>query len=217
MTPQELQDATLTTRVVAIREVATNVHSYELVSTDTNDLPPFTAGAHIDVYLPNGLVRQYSLCNDPEERSRYVLGVLRDPISRGGSECMHDQVHVGAQLTISQPRNNFPLAAHARRSILIAGGIGITPMLAMAYRLERTAGAFEFHVCTRTPGSGAVPSCTSTPRTLEPPSLSLRWRGSIKGPGCQRAASGTDRGRARLLLWSTGPYGCSGSGYGSLA
>ncbi|MCP6134101.1 ferredoxin reductase, partial [Klebsiella pneumoniae] len=90
--------------------------------------PAFSAGAHIDVHLPDGLVRQYSLCNHPEERHRYLIGVLDDPASRGGSRSMHDGVREGTRLRISEPRNLFPLAQGARRSLLFAGGIGITPI-----------------------------------------------------------------------------------------
>ena len=87
---------------------AQDICSYELASVDGNPLPPFSAGAHIDVHLPDGLIRQYSLCNHPEERHRYLIGVLKDPASRGGSNSLHAQVHAGTRLTISEPRNLFP-------------------------------------------------------------------------------------------------------------
>jgi vanillate O-demethylase ferredoxin subunit len=104
----------------------------------------------VDVQLPGGLTRQYSLCNDPKETHRYMIGVLRDPASRGGSVAMHDQVAEGDVLQISAPRNHFPLAHDAKHSLLLAGGIGVTPILCMAERLAITGAGFEMHYCTRT-------------------------------------------------------------------
>src|SRR5439155_9757593 len=112
-------------------------------------LPPFSAGSHIDVHLPNGLIRQYSLCNDPRESHRYLIGVLRDASSRGGSAAMHDSVDEGDLLRISTPKNHFPLAHGATHSMLFAGGIGVTPILCMAERLATLGGSFEMHYCTR--------------------------------------------------------------------
>lgn len=111
-------------------------------------LPDFTAGAHIDFETPSGLVRQYSLCNAPGEAGRYRIGVLRDPASRGGSRSVHDDVEVGTRLRISAPKNHFPLG-EAEKSLLIAGGIGVTPILAMAEALAGQGGDFEFHYCSR--------------------------------------------------------------------
>lgn len=113
-------------------------------------LPPFTAGAHIDVHLPgNGLVRQYSLCNSPSEVGRYVIAVLRDAASRGGSQAVHELVQEGAELQISAPRNHFPLAEDAPHHLLLAGGIGVTPLLAMAETLTAQGASFELHYATR--------------------------------------------------------------------
>ncbi|NBF04023.1 2Fe-2S iron-sulfur cluster binding domain-containing protein [Pseudomonas sp. Fl5BN2] len=128
---------------------AEDICSYELVAVDGRPLPAFSAGAHIDVHLANGLVRQYSLCNHPEERHRYLIGVLKDPHSRGGSRSLHEQIEVGEQLRISEPRNLFPLEPDARRSLLFAGGIGITPILCMAERLAHSGADFELHYCAR--------------------------------------------------------------------
>ncbi len=136
--------------VVASRNTeALDICTYELASVDGSPLPAFSAGAHIDVHLPDGLVRQYSLCNHPQERHRYVIGVLKDPASRGGSRGLHEQVHEGARLSISEPRNLFPLVHDARRSLLFAGGIGITPILCMAERLAHSGADFELHYCAR--------------------------------------------------------------------
>ncbi|MBK5542530.1 oxidoreductase [Pseudomonas sp. TH05] len=112
-------------------------------------LPAFEAGAHVDVHLKPGLVRQYSLCGDPAQPLAYRLGVLKDPASRGGSLAVHELLLEGREIEISAPRNHFPLAPDARRSILIGGGIGITPMVAMAYALNARDSDFELHYCAR--------------------------------------------------------------------
>ena len=134
------------------RREAEGIYSFELAPAAESVLPAFSAGSHIDVHLPNGLVRQYSLCNHPEERHRYLLGVLLDPVSRGGSQAMHEQVHEGSRLRISEPRNLFPLEHGAGYSVLFAGGIGITPILCMAERLARIGAPFELHYCGRSAG-----------------------------------------------------------------
>lgn len=128
---------------------AEGIYSFELLAQDGTPLPPFSAGSHVDVQLPNGLVRQYSLCNSPEENHRYLIAVLLDPASRGGSRAMHEQVESGSRLTISEPRNLFPLAGGAGKSLFFAGGIGITPILCMAERLAQAGADFELHYCSR--------------------------------------------------------------------
>ncbi|HSX88878.1 MAG TPA: PDR/VanB family oxidoreductase [Pseudomonas sp.] len=135
--------------VVARNNQAQDICSFELARVDGAPLPAFAAGAHIDVHLPGGLIRQYSLCNPPWETRSYLIGVLKDPASRGGSQAMHEQMQVGQTLSISEPRNLFPLSEHARRSLLFAGGIGITPILCMAERLHQLGAEFELHYCAR--------------------------------------------------------------------
>jgi vanillate O-demethylase ferredoxin subunit len=135
--------------------VAEEICSFELCLANGEPLPAFTAGAHVDVHLPSGVVRQYSLCNAPQERHRYLIGVLKDPSSRGGSQAMHEFVEQGHTLHISEPRNLFPLAGEGATHLLIAGGIGITPMLAMAHELERQGADFELHYCFRSPDRAA--------------------------------------------------------------
>lgn len=135
--------------VVSRKNEAQDICSYELACVNDSALPGFSAGAHIDVHLPGGLIRQYSLCNHPEERHRYLIGVLKDPDSRGGSQCLHEQINTGDRLRISEPRNLFPLAHQAGRSLLFAGGIGITPILCMAERLAHSDADFEMHYCAR--------------------------------------------------------------------
>jgi len=139
----------LKVRVLRRLAEAEGVCSYELERDDGGALPPFAAGSHVDVLLPGGLTRQYSLCNDPGQSQRYQIAVLREPSSRGGSAAMHDGVAEGDVLQISAPKNHFALAHEATSHLLMAGGIGITPLLCMAERLAHTAGAFELHYSTR--------------------------------------------------------------------
>lgn len=140
----------VTTIVRRIEDLAADVRAFELADPDERDLPPFSAGAHIDVHLPSGAIRQYSLYGDAIERNRYRLAVRREASGRGGSDAFHREVGEGATLSVSLPRNHFPLA-DARHHMMIAGGIGITPFLAMIGELRRTGGSFELHYCSRTP------------------------------------------------------------------
>lgn len=141
--------ARLRARLVAIRYAAEGIHLYEFGAADGSPLPPFSAGAHVDLHLPNGLVRQYSLCNDPHETHRYVVGIKRDPASRGGSTYVHDQLKVGTVLEVSAPRNHFALREEARHSVLVAGGIGVTPIACMVQRLRALGASFEVHYGVR--------------------------------------------------------------------
>ncbi len=131
------------------KDAATDVISLELKSADGSPLPAYEAGAHIDVFVKSGLVRQYSLTGDPSDRSKYRLGILLDPNSRGGSSAIHAAFKEGQQIRIAHPRNNFPVQ-QAAHSILFAGGIGVTPMLNMAYALEASGASWELHYCGRT-------------------------------------------------------------------
>lgn len=133
----------------AMRLEAEGILGLELVAADGAPLPPFEAGAHIDLHLPNGLIRQYSLCNDPRERHRYRIAVLRDAASRGGSQAVYELLRIGQRLSISAPRNLFALDEQAPRSLLLAGGIGITPLLSMAWRLHAIGADFALHQCVR--------------------------------------------------------------------
>jgi vanillate O-demethylase ferredoxin subunit len=141
---------TLSVKVTAKVQEAEDIYSFELASTDGKSLPPFSAGSHVDVQIKDGLTRQYSLCNDPTEQHRYQIAVLRDPASRGGSTAMHDNINQGDVIRISEPKNHFPLA-HAKHSLLFAGGIGVTPILCMAERLAQIGADFSMHYCTRSP------------------------------------------------------------------
>jgi vanillate O-demethylase ferredoxin subunit len=139
----------LQVKVLAIRDEAIDIRGFELGRADGERLPAFAPGSHIDIHLGEGLIRQYSLCGMPNETETYQIAVKREPLSRGGSKAMHESVHVGGSLFISEPRNNFPLRDTAGPTLLIAGGIGITPMLAMARQLQRSGREFALHYFSR--------------------------------------------------------------------
>jgi vanillate O-demethylase ferredoxin subunit len=175
-----MTDTLFQVRIGRKATAAQDVVTLDLLNTDGGALPPFDAGAHIDIEVRPGLLRQYSLCNDPTETHRYQIGVLRDPQSRGGSIAVHDELAEGQLIRIGAPRNRFALVP-ARRSLLLAGGIGITPILCMAERLARDGAAFEMHYCTR-----------SAPRTAFAARIAAaNWAGRVSlhhddGPADQR-------------------------------
>lgn len=119
-----------------------------LVREDGEALPSFAAGAHIDVHLPNGLIRQYSIDSAPYLHDYYELCIKKEAQSRGGSSYIHQQLRVGDVLTISAPRNIFQLVP-AERYVLVAGGIGITPLLSMAAQLEADKKPFSLYYYVR--------------------------------------------------------------------
>jgi vanillate O-demethylase ferredoxin subunit len=139
----------LAVTIAKVEDVAEGIRSYELVPSQGR-LPSFEAGAHIDVRVRDGLVRQFSLCNRPGETHRYVIAVLREENGRGGSAAVHESFAAGLPVRISPPRNHFPLVRDASRHLLLAGGIGVTPLLAMARHLLATGGDFTMHYCART-------------------------------------------------------------------
>jgi phthalate 4,5-dioxygenase reductase component len=142
--------------VSAKTQVATDIWCFELRHPQGQPLPPFTAGAHLTVQTPVGVRRNYSLCSDPADRDCYQIAVKRDAHGRGGSISMADDVHAGATLAVSVPRNNFELHPRADDFLFIAGGIGITPILSMMRELKRSGRAhFRLIYCTRDEASTA--------------------------------------------------------------
>jgi tetrachlorobenzoquinone reductase len=137
-------------RVRRICYEAERINSYELVSPTGADLAPFTAGGHVDLHLSNGMIRSYSLVNDERERHRYVIAVNKELAGRGGSSFVHDNLKAGDIIKASLPRNNFALCEEAGHSVLIAGGIGITPLLSMIRRLEALGRAADLFYAART-------------------------------------------------------------------
>ena len=162
---------TMAVRVIRKSAEAQDICSLELVACDGSALPSFSAGSHVDVHLPGGVVRQYSLCNDPAETHRYLVAVLRDPASRGGSAAVHEAVKEGDTLTISAPKNHFALAHEARRHLLLAGGIGVTPILCMAERLSVMGAEFDMHYAARSrerAAHGRLRPCADGPLCSSP-------------------------------------------------
>lgn len=151
-TPAPGRKRGLVLQITAKREIAQDIHFFDLQLPDGGELPAFTAGAHIPVRIPNGRMRSYSLCNDPTERHRYCLAVKRDSNGRGGSINLIDATAIGDTLTIASPRNLFPLEGNPANYIFIAGGIGITPIRSMIAHLTATSDTpFKLYYFTRSP------------------------------------------------------------------
>lgn len=138
----------LTVIVKEIREEAQDIKSFVLASANATPLPSYTPGSHIDVHIRTNLVRQYSLAGDPAG-GEYLIAVKKEAQSRGGSRAMHQFVREGDRLKISVPRNNFKMVEGAKRHVLIAGGIGITPLLSMVYALESAGEDYELQYFSR--------------------------------------------------------------------
>lgn len=141
---------TIKTVVAGIEEAGTAIKLLTLADPDNWELPPFKPGAHIDLHLPNGLVRTYSLCNEPADNTRYVIAVKREADGRGGSRALHDEVGIGDVIGVSLPRGGLEPGAHIARHVFVAGGIGVTPFLSMARHLAQTDDAdFTLHLIVR--------------------------------------------------------------------
>ena len=141
-------------RIRSITYLAEAINGFEFVDPRGRDLPRFAAGSHIAVRLGGGLLRDYSLCSDPAERRHYCIAVLRERHGEGSRQ-LHEAVRVGDPVEVSLPHNNFPLAEDASRHLFLAGGIGITPVMAMIAELRRRGGDFLLHYCTRSPEATA--------------------------------------------------------------
>ena len=142
-------DALIEVRLTAIRLVARDTSLFEFQSVNGKPLPAYEPGAHIDLHLPNGLLRNYSLTSAAPEPATYTVGIKRDPASRGGSRFIHDELHVGTTIKIGGPRNNFRLREDAPQTVLIAGGIGITPIWCMVQRLNALGRDWRLHYACR--------------------------------------------------------------------
>jgi len=133
--------------VADVRAITDTVRLYTFRHPRRAHLPPPTPGAHVDLRLPEGQIRQYSLCGDPDDDSVYQIAVKREDQGRGASRWIHENVRVGSIVPVSAPRTNFALGSNAVRHVFIAGGIGITPILPMARYLARRDIPFELHYC----------------------------------------------------------------------
>jgi phthalate 4,5-dioxygenase reductase component len=146
---------TMPLRVTRNDEIASGIHLLEFRDPDGKSLPEFSAGAHIAVRVPNGLLRKYSLCNDPAERERYQIAVKRESSGRGGSCSLIDGVKAGDEITVTAPVNDFALPQRAQDFLFIAGGIGVTPMLAMIRQVTAQGKRFRLFYCSRSPETTA--------------------------------------------------------------
>jgi phthalate 4,5-dioxygenase reductase subunit len=155
--PNDIADNELTPLAVARAEpIADGISLFELRHPEGADLPEFAAGAHVAMRVPNGLIRKYSLCNDPAERDRYCVAVKRESHEGSGSTSLIEGVKAGDTLRVSAPRNNFALAKSSAGYTFIAGGIGITPIMSMIRHFANAGGPpFRLYYCTRSPQATA--------------------------------------------------------------
>ena len=136
-------------QVVKVNPETSDITSFELANLDSKPLPAFTAGAHIDVWISDNECRQYSLCSSPSDTSTYKISVLREEDGLGGSVWVHENLQEGQIIEISAPRNLFPLSDDAESHLLLAGGIGVSPLISMIYELEAKGARYKLHFCTR--------------------------------------------------------------------
>jgi phthalate 4,5-dioxygenase reductase subunit len=155
MSPAVADPVLIPRRVTRAERIAEDIHLFELRDPAGGELPEFSAGAHVSLKVPNGLIRKYSLCNDPAERDRYLIAVKREAGGRGGSESLIRDVGEGAEVLVSAPANNFALAKSPAGYLFVAGGIGITPIMAMIRQLTAEGGRFRLCYCTRTAAATA--------------------------------------------------------------
>jgi phthalate 4,5-dioxygenase reductase component len=162
MSPAHADPVLIPRRVARAERIAEDIHLFELRDLAGADLPGFSAGAHVSLRVPNGLIRKYSLCNNPAERDRYVIAVKREAPGRGGSESLIRDVAEGSEVPVSAPVNNFALT-RSSGYLFIAGGIGITPIMAMIRQLATTGVRFKLYYCARTPAATAFREELSVP------------------------------------------------------
>jgi vanillate O-demethylase ferredoxin subunit len=135
--------------VHAIRVLSSDIRAFDLHPIAGDKLPPFTAGSHIEVHMDDQLARSYSLANDPDTTDHYEIAVHRGGVSKGGAIFMHEKVKAGDLLKVSEPRNNFALDETAEHTVLIAGGIGITPLRSMISRMRALGMGWTLFYCGR--------------------------------------------------------------------
>jgi phthalate 4,5-dioxygenase reductase component len=151
-------------RVTRNDAIADGINLFEFRDAGGSELPQFSAGAHIAIHVPNGMLRKYSLCNDPAERDRYQVAVKREVNGRGGSCSLIDDVKSGDELTVVAPVNDFGLPPRAQDFLFIAGGIGVTPMMAMIRQVIAEGKRFRLFYCTRSPETTAFLEELSAPQ-----------------------------------------------------
>lgn len=188
-------------RIRSVGWEADHILCFRLEPLPGASFPPFTAGGHIEVSLQPGMSRSYSLLNDPAEPNAYVIGVQLDPASRGGSQHIHEHWRAGQVVEVSEPRNHFPLAETAERTILVAGGIGITPMLSMIARLDSFGRDWELHYAVRSRSRAAF-----LDRLLHRPNVRLTVDDEPDTPRLDLRAL-VDGAPANAHLYCCGPSG----------
>ena len=169
-TPDKDAGELMSLEVLEKETIAEDIAQFVLAHPQGAELPAFSAGSHVLVVTPKGVSRRYSLCNSPAERHRYVIAVKREVSGKGGSASMFADVRAGTRLEVSHPFNYFPLFEEASSHLLIAAGIGITPILAMARELAARDADFQLVYCTRSPGA------TAYLRELSGP----QWQGRVR-------------------------------------
>ena len=211
---------TMYARVYEIRHEAQNIISIDLRPVAPSvEFPPYEAGAHINLHLGNGLVRSYSLCNLDDACDRYVICVQNARNSRGGSRYVHQQLHVGMTLLISIPRNNFKLDESAVHSVLVAGGIGVTPLWCMLQRLSARGLSVEMIYCARNHKEAAF--CDEIAALCEDKGLAVTWHFDDQAGGPPRLAELLAGKGAQSHYYCCGPppmldnfeKGCNALGY----
>jgi phthalate 4,5-dioxygenase reductase component len=156
-------------------KIADGIHLFEFRDAAGQPLPEFSAGAHITIQVPGGLLRKYSLCNDPAERDRYLVAVKREANGRGGSSNLIDKVKAGDTLMVTAPINDFGLPPRAQDFLFIAGGIGITPIMAMIREVRAQNKRFRLFYCTRSPETTAFRDELSAPELKD--SVTIHYDG----------------------------------------
>ncbi len=162
-------------RVTRNDKIADGIHLFEFRDAAGQPLPEFSAGAHIAIQVPGGLLRKYSLCNDPAERDRYLVAVKREANGRGGSSNLIDKVKAGDTLMVAAPVNDFGLPPRAQDFLFIAGGIGITPIMAMIREVRAQNKRFRLFYCTRSPETTAFRDELSAPELKD--SVTIHYDG----------------------------------------
>jgi ferredoxin-NADP reductase len=165
-------------RLTKIEDVARHTKLYTFARIEGGALPAYKPGAHIDLHLPNGLVRQFSLVVPNNDPASYVVGVKKDAASRGGSRYIIEEMKVGDQIKISAPRNNFPLIENAEHVVLVAGGIGITPIWCMTQQLIALKRPWTLHYSCRSREDMAF---LDTLKSLDPQSVHLHFDDEADG------------------------------------
>ncbi len=192
-------------RVDRIRREAEGIAAFELVDLAGADLPPFTAGAHIEIHIAPDMIRSYSLSSDPSDRRRYEIAVLKESSGRGGSVAMHERVNEGDVLTITAPINHFALAGkEARSHLLLAGGIGVTPMMAMIAELEARNAKWHMHYLTREPSRTAFADRLKPYVDADKVTIHHDYGDPAKGPGISKLLQNFEIG---THLYYCGPPG----------